>query len=153
MQDMHDKLRPRTWLSLLGSSSIGKTHLAKKCQAYVRKEFVSWKTSAQLHYWPDVCAEMRGGNYKQLDELAKVPLLILAEIGADFASGFTNKSLASLLECRLNKWTMITANLGFNEIRDDLDARVASRMLRNDSRIVQMREVPDYELTQRQKKK
>jgi hypothetical protein len=50
---------------------------------------------------------------------------------------------------RVGHWTVVTANLPLADIGDRIDVRIASRMLRDDSQVVDV-DVPDFSIREKQ---
>ena len=78
-------------------------------------------------------------------------VLILDDVGAEnisgeYSRGFSATALCEIVEKRLGKWTLLTSNLTTTEIADTYDARVASRLIRNGGRTVDMTAAADYSL-------
>lgn len=136
--------KPRRWLSLLGVSGVGKTMLAKaikRCALANRP-----RMEASFFRWSTVVNEyLRSGDYGIMRFLShEVDLLILDDVGLEAGSAFSNAKLGELLDARLGKWTVITSNLSLADVKDSLDVRIASRMVRGDSVVVQMLSCPDW---------
>ena len=79
----------------------------------------------------DMADEWKGGVWRnQFDEDAW--LLVIDDLGVERdTSGFIKDRLFTLLEKRLNKWTLITTNLKLKTIQDSYDVRIASRIIRD----------------------
>lgn len=160
--------QPPYWLTLLGSSGAGKTMLAKWINRVFKQtrdwqidwvatektktdnlpngriirdrgDYVSWATVARL---------MREGEYRILDDLCQLSFLVVDDIGAEHGSGFVNSKLYELCARRENKWTVFTGNLSLSDIEKEMDARIASRMIRHGSVVVDVN-VLDYNLRPR----
>ena len=143
------------WLSLLGTSGAGKTYLARKVwrwfshSSFFRssidddtKEIIypgSWCN------WPRLAGELLGNSgYGRLEDLQTEKLTILDEIGADRdPSGHVRDCMSRLLSGRVGKWTLITSNKSLGDVDRDIDTRVASRMLRDGSIVVEV-DVSDF---------
>ncbi len=143
----HKQTHLRRWLSLLGASGCGKTHLARKVVEVLKAEgrgerfvqFWSWRGAMQ-HVLADG-AVMRW--------LIDRPVLVLDDIGTGFTESTKARALNAsllyeLLEGRLGKWTFLTSNLAPAHIEEQLDARIASRLYRGFNEIVNMSEAGDY---------
>jgi hypothetical protein len=59
--------------------------------------------------------------------------------------GMSASKLYDVLESRLGKWTVLTANVSLSQIGELLDPRIASRMIRNNSVVVDVN-LPDWNL-------
>lgn len=146
------------WLSFLGTSGAGKTLLAKGIHRWVQ-------TSRVLHsringysneieypdefvYWPDLANQLQQGQGRAwCSDIAKCrQFVVLDDIGAiKDSTGFSTNQLSVLLGQRVGKWTVITANLDMAGISSQIDTRVASRMIRDGSQVVDVK-VKDYSL-------
>ena len=154
--EMESSAPPR-WLTLSGGCGAGKSHLARQTKRFwiehagwVRAEgksgsyrrlrecrFISWRKFVQ---------RQKAGEFRELVDLMDLPLLIVDDIGAEYdPTGFAKGRLDELLDARLGKWTFITTNLSLQEIGEQLDARIASRMKRGGSRFIKTT-APDYNL-------
>ena len=145
------------WLTLLGGSGVGKTHLARavfqrwmelpmwyqpfgkdwgpKCVLDGR--FVDWRAQTE---------SFQRGDYTAVDDLCDFDFVVLDDIGAEHdPSGIGKSKLDRILNSRLLKNTVITSNLMLDQIRDRLDERIASRLIRNDSVIIELT-VPDFNI-------
>ena len=142
------------WLSLLGSSGAGKTMLARlianevfkrhleggiydQTAAYERRRrggFVSWGRLVTL---------LRQGEYRVFDDLSTDWFIVIDDVGVEHSSPFIMAKLYEFLARRERKWTLITANMTCEEVRDRIDGRVASRMKRHQSTVVEV-DVTDW---------
>ncbi len=154
VQAMKNGDNPR-WLSMLGHSDQGKTYLAKRIWKWFQdfgKNYTDVRTGAtlvrrgQFLYWPSLLEELRSGAYGRMDDLKTDALVVLDDIGAERdPTGFSADKLNTLLNLRLNKWTIITCNLPLRDIAVKVDYRVASRMMR-DGNIVVDSDTTDFSL-------
>lgn len=146
------------WLSLLGKSGAGKTMVAKRIwrwfkqselfrsEVHKRGQLIIYP--GQWCYWPNVASELQANSgYGWLEDLATEKLVVFDEIGSERdVSAHVRDCLARTLCARVGKWTIITSNKTLHNIAADIDARVASRMIRDGSVVVEL-DVPDYALT------
>ncbi len=67
------------------------------------------------------------------DDIQSVDLLIIDDLGTEFANSFTDSELFDILNTRLmnNKPVIISTNLSINNIRDNYSDRIASRIVGN----------------------
>lgn len=137
------------WLSLLGRSGNGKTHLAT-CLWNEIRSFCDWNPigcayTPQFLVWPDFVDRLRTGEfYGFLNDAKRWPFLVIDDVGAERDStGFVTDRLYSLLSCRVGRWTILTSNLSLAQIRDRLDERLASRMIRGGSVVAECT-APDW---------
>ena len=153
------------WLSLLGTSGAGKTYLAKRIWNWYHTSDLFQATMSRDHsgrqqilypgqwcYWPSVAAQLSAGEgYEILSELASEKFIVLDEIGSDRdPSGNIRNGLARTLCSRVGKWTIVTSNKTLQQVGDDIDNRIASRMCRDGSQVVEV-DIPDYSVVQRTK--
>jgi DNA replication protein DnaC len=122
------------WLSLLGPSGAGKTMLARRVKEICEGEFVTWMRVTNM---------LREGEYRWFDDLKREKLLILDDIGSEYKSPFILAKLYELLSERVGKWSVITANLSLEQVGDELETRIASRMIRDENIVVDV-DVPDF---------
>ena len=127
------------WLSIVGRSGTGKTHLAKEIYRYVWRNLGGETSSDKLFcldfkFVPaDALAEQwRSRKSAYSPEYERAPLLVVDDIGtvAD-KSGFVTDAMYTLLSRRMGKWTVITSNLTYAAISSQFDERLADRMLRD----------------------
>lgn len=143
INDVVNKVRPRRWLSLLGASGVGKTHLAEAVAAILKKERPGWLV--QCWKWQKVVSMLRAGDWAFVEYLIKeVDVLILDDVGAENTTPAILSALNRVVDGRLGKWTMITSNLLPDNIRETLDARIASRLYRGNNVVCRVKDAPDY---------
>jgi DNA replication protein DnaC len=137
------------WLSLLGASDNGKTHLARALyefwQANVarfnnpinhenRGSFtITARRDGKLVVWPKLANRLRDPAAPKaalFRELADAPFLVVDDIGADMDTEFGRACLYNVAVEREGKPTVWTSNLFLDQISIRLDARLASRMER-----------------------
>lgn len=145
--------RPPFWLSILGKSGTGKTHCAHRL--WELQDKLDWSRTSYIGhkiYWPGFVEQMRelireGFGTSKLIDIAKWPLLILDDVGAERdASGFATEKLNMLLGSRVGKWTVITSNLTLQGL-SLIDKRIASRIVREPGNLViEMEKTKDYGL-------
>lgn len=135
---------PGHWLTLYGSSGVGKTMLA----TLARDHLHNCGIRAQKWNW--------GSSFNRIVEdgeltahLCRIPVLILDDIGTGYtlsekAAELHASKLYEILEARLRKWTLITTNLSPQQIRERLDARIASRLFRGENKICDLTAAADY---------
>ncbi len=135
-------------LTISGRSGCGKTHLAKNAAAYLKQRGIS----KGFYLWSDVVKQYKADAEHTLHKLAKYTVLILDDVGAEnisgeYSLGLAATALCDVVEKRLGKWTLLTSNLTTSEIAKTYDPRVASRLIRNGGRTVDMSAAQDYNLT------
>jgi DNA replication protein DnaC len=141
------------WLSLLGPSGIGKSYLAKMA------------FNGSVYPWYEVMSWIRGDDRKGHDKFLDLALsrhfdayegkytydksiVVLDDIGAEYVTDYSKSKLCEFLDRREQKWTMLTANMSIAQIGHLLDPRIASRMLRHDSVVVEV-DLPDFSLREK----
>ena len=143
--------KPR-WLSLLGSSGAGKTHLAKRLWAWLAKrpDFQGRANYLpQFVYWPKLMDDMRtdASLYSRFGDMQRWRYLVLDDVLAERQSDWTLEKINTLLGCRVGKWTILTSNLSMMGIAKT-EKRIASRLIR-DKGIVADIQTTDYNLRNR----
>lgn len=165
--DMRNDRSPR-WLSLLGTSGAGKTMLAKSITRYFRVN-LDWSTDSAatgatrglgnphgriirrrggfINWGEAINNRMLQGEFEFLEDLRRFWFFSIDDIASEHERHreLSASKLYNVLESRLGKWTVITANLSLAQIGGSLDTRIASRMLRNESVVVDVN-VPDFNL-------
>lgn len=143
MPDEPKKVRAtHRWLSLLGPSGRGKTHLAERIKL--------WRDTcggaAFFYKWIDLVDRFRADHdaiarfAARCDETA---IMVIDDIGSGHETAFANSILATIAERRLGRPTVWTSNLSLEGIAQ-IDARIASRMRRNGSEIFTFKATPDF---------
>ena len=146
------------WISFLSRSGSGKTHLAKmlyqhflKCSRFnlgfdAQKNRIIGNTG-QFCSWRRLVSDLRQGDYDLIRDLVDDWFVVLDDIGSSYdPNGFVASALDQVLNGRLRKWTVITCNYGMQEIADRMDIRIASRMIRDGSVVVDCKDVADFNL-------
>lgn len=129
--DLYRKYHPR-WLTLLGSSGAGKTMLAKKLAGFV-------------YPWPTLAKILRAQEYGRFDDICDEKICCIDDIGSEYQSDFVNAKLYEMFSRREGKWTIFTANLSVEQVSAKVDPRIASRMLRHGSVVVEV-DITDFNL-------
>jgi len=164
MDDLFQNRTPR-WLSFLGTSGAGKSMLAKQISKLFvghRHLKIDWERSRATEgssqpriirwrggfiSWGKAMNRMLEGDYAFLEDLREYDFFAIDDIVSEYQKlrELSASKLYDVLESRLGKWTVITANLGLEAIGNVLDPRIASRMIRNNSVVVDV-DVPDFNL-------
>ena len=152
IRDMAMETAPR-WLSLLGRSGTGKTHLARGITRFFKTMatiYIEPGTGAHLIRrggfigWRKVVDHLRDGDYGIMDAVSNDWFVALDDIGAERASDFSVSKLDQVVDARLGKWTVITCNFSREEIAEHMDVRIASRLGRGKNVMVDGIYVRDY---------
>lgn len=143
VNDVVNRVRPRRWLSLLGASGVGKTHLAEAAKLVLVEQRPQLLT--QCWKWQRVVAMLRSGEWGFVEYLVReVDVLFLDDIGAENVTPAILAALNRIADGRLNKWTLFTSNLLPDDMGSVLDVRVASRLFRGNNVVCMVREAKDY---------
>ncbi len=151
-QDMLDNVEPY-WLTLLGTSGAGKTMLAKIIRGIYRDkldgtlirsdEVRITRKSGRFITWHSIATGLRDGDYRYADDVARWWFCALDDIGSEHRSPFIASKMFEFLSNREHRWTVITANLTLEHIGTEFDPRIASRMIRHGSKVVDV-DLPDF---------
>jgi DNA replication protein DnaC len=145
-------------LSLLGISGVGKTMLCDCVWSALRVN--KWgvsdavpetvrggslvKFECRKFDMRKVSDKLKSGDWSIVEAIEEPPFVILDDVGADYDP---NKIAASkvdrVLRSRIGKWTMLTSNLLLNDINLNLDARIASFIIRDENQFVEIKTI-DY---------
>lgn len=162
---MRSATHPAYWLTFLGPSGTGKTRLARCCTKFMTRfldglmdENQSIKTpeghwtkkvwrKGGVKPWADVLVEMVQGDFTGMRNLSDDWLVVLDDIGAEYGGTreLSVSKLYDVLNHRAGKFTILTANYDLQTVSRKLDARIASRLIRDGSVVVDV-EAQDYNL-------
>lgn len=157
MDDLFNYRTPR-WLSLLGTTASGKTMLAKRIWHLFRqhrqfqidfeddKIVTRWR-GGFVNWGRAVSERMMQGNYAFLEDVRNFNFFVIDDILSEYEKhrSLSASKLYNVLEARLGKWTVITGNANLEQIGEALDPRIASRMIRGGSKVVDV-DVTDWNL-------
>lgn len=141
------------WLCLLGHSGIGKTHIAREVYRHFM-DFARFEVhldrdhqhidgnTGQFVDWRKFAGDLRSGCFGRLEDIERDWFVVLDDVGSEHdPSGFIASALDRICNSRSDmkkpKWTLITCNLMLNQIAERIDTRIADRMLRNGSVVVE----------------
>lgn len=157
-RDMASATTAPRWLTLLGKSGVGKTMLAKRINFFFKRFLEplpddrnssgeAWSRMGGFKPWQAVVDDMLAGDYTAIPQLQHDWFLVLDDIGVEY---IRNKDLAiaklyGILNARQGLFTVITANATLEGIRETMDNRIASRLLRDESSVVNINAV-DFNL-------
>lgn len=166
-QDMLDGRSPR-WLSMLGTSGAGKTMLAKIIARLYRETFdgrINWDSSRSsqsedmpygaiqryhggfINWGNAINNRMLKGQYGFLEDMGEFDFFAIDDIISEYEKhrSLSASKLYGVMESRLKRWTVITANASLKQIGELLDPRISSRMIRGGSVVLDV-DVPDWNL-------
>ena len=146
--------QPAYWLTLFGSSGCGKTFLARHARSYLRNHGID----CQLWNWGVAFGKLNEPGSELTTHLIHLPVLIIDDIGtgytlSDKSAELHSTRLYEILEARISKYTLLTSNLNPQQIRERLDARIASRLFRGQNTIIDLTHAEDYSYLQYLKNK
>lgn len=132
---------------LSGSAGCGKTHLAVATLRHRLPEIAG--LNVLFATAPEILLSIRSCFSKNSDEKALVDqftardLLIIDDLGADKATEWAVQTLYLIIDYRNREMrpTVITSNLGIQEIENQYGARIASRLA--DMTVISLK-MPDY---------
>lgn len=152
------------WLTLTGIPGSGKTMLARQIYAESKKynpgEASLWVPERQTGalrdsdrrpycIWLDATVfarKLKEGDYNLPESYGTDFLVVFDDLGASRdKTDFVPEAIYRLASTRLRQWTVWTTNLTVQEIKDRLDPRIASRLLRDDNKFITLR-CGDYAL-------
>ncbi len=124
---------------MMGNSGLGKTHLSLAiAKSAVDKGYGVIYVSASI-----VCRKMEHEHFHEnIDDtersLAECDLLIFDDLGTEFMTSYIMSTLYTIINKRLitSKPTIISTNYDFDEMRENYDQRIASRILGSYKRII-----------------
>jgi DNA replication protein DnaC len=155
------------WLTLLGAPGVGKTMLARQTFQQARNcnpgdKSAIWQTGTGVYdpnnrrprcVWfdaPEFKDTFLGGFWDLPEYLRADFIVVIDDLGAnaDTRDNRLADGLYRLANQRLGRWTVWTSNLSLADIGAKIDARVSSRLIRDDNRVVTIT-APDYALANR----
>jgi len=141
---------PDGWLVLMGLTGCGKTHLAA---AIVNYRYEIGKP-ALFVVVPDFLDHLRSTfspesrvSYDQLFESVKTaPLLVLDDFGEQSTNPWVTEKLYQLINYRYNSRlpTVITTRYSLDEIMEEVDSSISSRLMDRQISVTFNINVPDY---------
>lgn len=142
------------WLTILGPSGVGKTLILRQCFRFLDRNEHLWEiptvTGSRFGTRAHIVPGEDLGDYKAPREYGKYDLLYVEDIGSgagiDKGSGaVTTSRIAELLQYRTGRWTLLDANMTRADIEQKIDPRIASRLKRDGSILIQLpSDIPDY---------
>ena len=135
------------WLTMTGQPGCGKTHLAKEIYDFCRTKMASGyyenREFGKMPWYPNYrwvqsLTVLRDYGYgAKLDEVFDAHLVIIDDLGAERDPTAARADLwMQIAEKRLGKWTVWTSNLTLEDIGKQISERLASRMIRGGSVVI-----------------
>lgn len=122
-------------LLLYGRTGLGKTHLSLSIANEVIKKGYNVVYGSVNNFFAKIEYEKfnKGNDTYTLDLLCDADLLILDDLGMEFATSFTNSVLYTIINTRICRDlpTIISTNLSPDELRDKYHESIVSRMVGN----------------------
>lgn len=152
---------PAYWLSLLGPSGTGKSMLAKGLSKLFSRHLDdlpdeilnSRKIDRRLRAggflsWPKCIDCMLAGDFGFMRQACEDWFLVLDDVGAEHERlrDLSAAKLFAILNARQYRFTVLTANLGIEEIAEKLDTRISSRLLRHGGTVIDTTGTSDHAL-------
>ena len=148
--DMASGTAPARWLTLLGDPGCGKTLIAKCIRTFFRRHLDGlpderFNPAIEVRYrkgglkvWGEAMAEMIRGDFTGLRDLREDWFVVLDDVGTENARSveLSRSTLFEVLNARVGLWTVLTANLTLEQVAERMDPRIASRLLRDGSIVI-----------------
>lgn len=142
------------WFTLLGPSGIGKTLILKRIMKFLTVNDFLWEipteTGTRFGQIAHIVPAEDLTDWEAPRHYGKYDLIYVEDIGAggtaDKGSGAVLSSrIAELLQLRTGRWTMLDGNLSRKVIAEQLDSRIASRLKRDGSVLLELpSSIPDF---------
>lgn len=162
---------PPYWLTLAGENGCGKTYLLRQVWEQAKRinpgnpknnpiwppnweDFLQagvniYGDSRPYALWYDeggLASRMRAGDHDLPRNLRGDYFVALDELGATRdPTNYISEAVGTLCDNRLGRWSVFATNLQLQEIADRMDARITSRLIRDDNKVVTIKAV-DYRL-------
>lgn len=101
---------------------------------------------ARFLRWITIVDYMRKGDYGVIDHVCSAEVAFIDDIGAGYETALSRSKILEIAERRTGKPTFWTTNLTAQQIADQIDVRVASRMVRDGNRVFQFSTCPDWSI-------
>ncbi len=122
-------------LYMHGATGLGKTHLSLAIANVVTEKGYNVIYDSAQNIFSSLEREKFGysGNGEREKELLDCDLLIIDDLGSEFATSFTTSALYNIINTRINrsKPVIISTNLTETELEDKYTQRVTSRIIGN----------------------
>lgn len=134
-------------LTLCGHTGCGKSHLLQNAAAWLNRRTYT----CAAYTWPQLLQKFKEDEQHTMESLKGFKALAVDDIGAEntagrYTRGISADLLGRLTELRLGKWTLYATGYTMKGIADTYNPRVASRLIRNGGRTVDMTAADDYSL-------
>lgn len=122
---------------MFGKTGLGKTHLSLAIANTVLHKGYSVLYDSVINFLRQVEREHFGkeakGSDETLEALLGCDLLILDDLGTEFRSQFYQSAVYNIINTRMNrrKSTIISTNMGYDDISYHYDERITSRIFTN----------------------
>ena len=126
---------PEGWLVLMGQPGRGKTHLAAAIANYSRqrgRECLFIQVDDLLDYLRSTYSPSTSTTYDEMfNKIRNVPLLVLDDYAEQTATPWAREKFYQIINHRYNARlpTVITTSLSLDEIAEEVDRRISSRMV------------------------
>ncbi len=124
------------WLTMVGLSDLGKTHLLKALFAIWRGNKLS-KHLTGITTASDFAETVMARQHGRYQDWQYDQTFWLDDMGASYGNAYVESKLYELLSRRINKWTVITSNISWEQLAED-NNRPASRMIRGENVVVEV---------------
>lgn len=142
------------WLTILGPSGVGKTLALKQAFKMLARNEHLWEIPTATGSRMPQCAHIIPGedltDWRAAKDYGSYDLIYVEDIGAGAgidrgAGAVTTSRIAELLQYRTGRWTLLDANMSRRTIEEKIDPRIASRLKRDGSILLQIPDaVPDF---------
>lgn len=155
---------PPYWLTITGENGCGKTTLARQTFAFAKANcnpgrHSLWISGAGIRseenrrpncewFTADTFSQRMGAGEWDLPEYLRPDYLVtIDDLGRsrDTANATFTDGLCRLADQRMHRWMLWTTNLTLAEIASRLDPRIASRLIRDENRLITIK-AGDYAL-------
>ena len=121
-------------LYMSGATGLGKTHLSLAIANVVASKGynICYESARNLMTSIEVDSFSRDGNKGETENrMINCDLLIIDDLGSEFANSFTNTALYNIINSRINlsKPVIISTNLSPKELEEKYDQRIMSRII------------------------
>lgn len=142
------------WLTILGPSGVGKTLALRQAFRMLSRNEHLWEIETATGSRMPQCAHLIPGedlsDWRAPKDYGAYDLVYVEDIGAGAgidkgAGAVTISRTAELLQYRTGRWTLLDANMSRSDIEQKMDARIASRLKRDGSILIELPgDIPDF---------